>query len=339
MAVVEAQKSDPRHVAYIDVENKIDESWADAWGVDRNRWRKFVPHAAEDTADSVKSFLSSGAFSLVVIDSVGAMISKVEMEKDAGDAVMAKVAQISSRMVKIANAYANENNAAVIIINQLRANLSGFGGPTQRAGGWVLKYGTSGRFYMKATDKKPLTAVVNSFPDIPVAHERAIKVERNKCFAPGAVANVLFHTLGSPHGPIGVDRAQEFANVGVRLGVIARGGAYYTLPSGEKFQGEEALRAHLRSSVEDMEAVRKACLALKVEAVVDDTKVAEEAADLGYEGLQEAQEAFRARTAPSRSLLTPGVPPAPTEAPERVPEHVPSFIPPYEEVSYGIGDA
>lgn len=270
LAAAEAQKKYlARMVAYIDVENKVDERWADTLGVDRSRWMLYVPRNAEDVSDSLKRFLTEPLFSLVVVDSVGAMMGRIEQEKQADEDTVAVTARIVSRMTRHATCFASQHNAVVLIINQPRSMIGGrFTGGITTPGGWVLKLASTMRFKLSATNKLPLSATIKG-ERIPVGREIAIKVERNKVAPAGTVANVVLkNVLTERFGPPGVDKAEEAAILGVKLGIIKRASGHYVLPDGEMLSSQEKLEDYLRHTPQMVERIRKELIALSADDVI-----------------------------------------------------------------------
>lgn len=266
-AVAQAQATDPnRMVAYIDVENKAADPWADALGVDRTRWMKYVPTTAEDAADAAKKFLSYDLFNMVVVDSIGAMISRAELEAQADKAKMAEVARIVTRMMGVMTAFAQERQAVVILVNQLREKIDSSAAVAKfktyaRTGGWKLKYSTTMGLKVGGSSKQPLMVTLKDTKHI-AAREISVKIERNKVYPEGAVVNILLHTIDSDYGKPGIDQAEEVLSLGPRLGVIGREGVKYVLPGGKWFRGEQALREHLHAEPELVAELRQAMIAL-----------------------------------------------------------------------------
>src|ERR1700752_2541299 len=130
VGMAEAQKAVPdRLTALIDVEKTYDPDWAVAHGVDPPRLIVVTPTTAEDAADQMKSLIESDLFSMIGLDSIGAMLPAKEAEKDAGDAVVGAGAKVVTRMVKIATNLATRHHVAIILINQVRASIGSFVGP------------------------------------------------------------------------------------------------------------------------------------------------------------------------------------------------------------------
>lgn len=271
---IEAQHKYPdQPIAWIDMERKFEKPWAAEFGLDLSMTRLFHPTNAEDVADAMKRFLESGLFSMVILDSVGAMIPEEEKKKQAGEVVVAKLPGVVTRMVKLANVSAEKTKVPVILINQVRANLSPYGKDTRTGGGWALKYATSWKLEVKRTGATRPTV---SYGDdkVPVGQEISIKVERNKFAPAGRNAKVMLITTASPQfGPIGFDRADEAATLGVNLGIIAHQGNTYIVPSGEKAVGRDKLLAHLRANPDQVADIRTQVLATRADEVHPETEL------------------------------------------------------------------
>lgn len=260
MGLANAQRKHPdKLTAFIDVEQKFDPAWAVAHGVDLERNWLYRPKSAEDVADALKMIVSEGAVSMVVLDSVGAMIPTAELEKGAGESAMGKFAGIITRMVKMAAPVASQTGTAVILINQVRANL-GYGADTTTGGGFALKHVSTMKLKLKRTGTPPFKVKIGN-EDRVVGHEIAVTIERNGV-APAYRTAIfpLFHVSTEKYGPIGIDQADEATTLGIDTGVIERSGAWYTLPGGDRHQGREAIVEALRADPVMLESIRKTVL-------------------------------------------------------------------------------
>jgi len=321
MGMAQSQRKFPnKMVAFIDVENKWDDKWAETLGVDRSRCYLFRPPTAEDTADMVKDCLASGMMSMVVIDSVGAMMGRVEQEKQADEATVAVVARIVTRMVKHVTSLAPEKQTAVLVCNQVRQEVSSMGGQVL-PGGWALRHANSAQIRLRASTRpEDVLTIKRNGEDVPVGRKIAAKIERNKMAAPGVTAFFTFINQSSEaYGPVGVDPGSEAAMIGERFGMVERSGSWYTLTTtGERFQGLEKLREALRVDPESVAAIRSAALESLRSALVSDAPEADEE--------------------PEAPVLVPGVPlgtdvlvisdtdaePEPEPAPQGAPEPPPT---------------
>ena len=253
----EAQRAYPdRRVAFIDMEQTFDTALAVNYGVDLERCDVFNPGSAEEVADAMKMLLQSGFYSMIVLDSIGAMIPEAEKEKDADEAVVALQAKIVTRMVKIAAVEAKKARSVVLIINQVRANVGGYGADTTTGGGWALKHVTTHKVKVRRTGTPPYV-IKKDGEDHLVGQEIALTVEKNKVAPPKKVAVINLMIADSDrYGPKGIDKSVEAVTLGVRLGIIKQAGPYYTTPDGERYQGREPLTAALRKNPDLVESIR-----------------------------------------------------------------------------------
>jgi len=277
LAMASAQRIYPnRVVAYIDVEHKFDPAWAAAWGVDLTRLALFHPEVAEDAADSMLKFLREKLFAMIVVDSVGAMVTREETEKTADQATVAAVPRVITRLVKVAAALAKRHGAVLLIVNQYRANISAYGGETNLPGGWALKYGTTMNLSLRYAGKDKLEDTIKG-DKITVGREIAIRVSRNKTGPEGKVAMVMLHTVESQFGPIGVDVAKETAIMAVKLGLILQNGGHYTIPAtGEKIHGIDRVGDYFRENPKECTEMRQALIDLRADQVTTSDDADEE---------------------------------------------------------------
>lgn len=283
IGVASAQKQYPsKKTAFIDMEQTFDLGLAQGLGVDTDNLWVFTPESAEHVADALKDMLGSGFFSMIVIDSIGAMIPEVEKEKDADEAVVAAQAKIVTRMVKIAAVEARRTGTVVIMINQVRANVGGYGAATQTGGGFALKHVTTHKIQLGRTGTPPYT-VKREGEDHIVGHELSVKVERNKVAPPGRKVTInLFNQASEKYGPRGLDRADEAAQLGLKpeVGLIQRKGAWYVLTTtGEQVQGLDAMRELLRANPDEIERIRAAAVSTVAHEVHEEGDDGEEEHD------------------------------------------------------------
>lgn len=263
-AIREAQAKYPDNPAvWVDVEHRLDKAWMQIHGVDISpeRLRIITPESAEQVADQVKDALRAEIFSIVVVDSIGAMIPEAEKEKDADQAVMAQQAKIVTRMVKIAAVEADKAGTLVILLNQVRANLS-YGADTTTSGGFALKHCTTGKLKLSNGGREPFKVKLpGEDKPVRVGHAVAVMNERNSVAPAYRRAEfVLFTTATEQYGPVGIDRVDDTASMALKKGVIEQNGGWYTFPGGHKVNGRDAVVAHLRTEPDLMKVLRQQVL-------------------------------------------------------------------------------
>lgn len=287
LGIVEAQKKYPsKHCVFVDMEQTFDPKWAKMLGVDLERVLLITPKSSEDVADALKDALESGLFSFVVVDSIGAMIPKKEKDKKAEDADVGTQAKLVTRMVKIAAVEAARTGTVVVFINQVRANIA-YGADITTGGGYLLKHATTLKFRLSRTREQPLKIKVEGV-DIPVGVEIKVLLERNKVSPRGTAASYWLLTQDTQYGPVGIDKADEAAILGLRpdVAAIIQGGAYYTIVStGEKVKSRASLIELLRSTPALVESIRAQALKTR-----EDFIIPSELSDLRQDDEEESDE-------------------------------------------------
>lgn len=286
-AVAEAQRMFPsRLTGWIDVEQKADKPWMDAHGVNRKRCAIFTPESAEDVADALKDMVRKFEPSIIVLDSIGAMIPEAEKEKDADKAVMAQQAKIVTRMVKIAAVEARLHNTAIIFINQVRANVSGYGKATTTGGGFALRHVTTTKVEFKSTDT--VYFVGSGDNKVQVGHMLAAKIERNAVAPAYRTARIsMFNQDTEKYGPMGVDRASEAVDLGIATGVIMQeAGGYYTVPgTGERIRGRDKVLVAVREDRSLIDSLRELIIATKAGEVHEEDPTEIEPGEMAFRGV------------------------------------------------------
>lgn len=271
------QKYSDRAVGYIDMEQTFDWDWAEAQGLDTDddRFLHVYPDNSEDVSDQAKAMIETGLFSLIIIDSIGGMESKQAFDKEAGDVVMGRNAQVITRMVKRLAAEARKHQVAVIVINQYRANISNPMGMDISAGPKALKYATTTKVELRRSGED---ALKYDFKDdegpVVVGVPIKAKVTRNKIAAAYKSGTFWIINQETPEwGAIGIDQAVEAYTIGVFTGVIEpQGGGYHWMPwttdKKERIHGKPATLAFLRANPDKAAEVRDAAVAKMAEDVI-----------------------------------------------------------------------
>ncbi len=255
-------------VAYVDMEGTFDDDWAEANGLDLSpsRFHHMYPNHSEDASDMARNCCRSGLFSEVVLDSVGGMESKKAFEdkkgdiKDAEDELPGRNAQVITRMVKHIATLARQTNTTVLIVNQWRVVIGGFGGRTP-AGPSALKHATTTQVDMSRGGETPLTLKIDGYPQTVSVQSKA-RVVRSKSVPVGGIAEFWINNRPTDeYGPVGINVVDEYVTRGISLGIIEQGGGgYYTAPGQEKVHGRSALYELLRSKPELIATVREKIL-------------------------------------------------------------------------------
>ncbi|NCG19742.1 MAG: recombinase RecA, partial [Rhodobacterales bacterium] len=143
--IAQAQKSGGV-AAFIDAEHALDVNYAQALGVKVDELLISQPDYGEQALEIVETLVRSGALSVIVIDSVAALVPKNELDGDMGDQQPGMQARLMSQALRKLTGAINKSECTVIFINQIRMKIGVmFGSPRTTSGGQALKFYSSVR--------------------------------------------------------------------------------------------------------------------------------------------------------------------------------------------------
>ena len=234
-AIAEAQKLGGR-VAFIDAENSLDPQYAKKLGVNIDELLLSQPDNGEQALEICEALVRSGAISVIVIDSVAALVPQAEIEGEMGDSHVGLQARLMSQALRKLAGVINKTNTIAIFINQLREKVGVmFGNPEVTPGGRALKFYASIRLDIRRAEQ------LKQGNDI-IGNKTTIKVVKNKMAPPFKSCTVdIMYGEGVSHEGELVDLASE-ANI------IEKSGAWYSY-KGEKIgQGKENTKEVLKKN-------------------------------------------------------------------------------------------
>ena len=242
--VVASAQKNGGEAAYIDVEHALEPAYARALGVDIDSLLISQPDTGEQALDITESLVRSGAVDVVVVDSVAALIPRSELEGEIGDSVVGVLARLMSQAMRRLAGAISKNNCTVIFINQLRQKIGVmYGNPETTPGGLALKYYASVRIDVRRIE----TLKVNG--ELIGNHTRA-KVVKNKVAPPFKEAE--FDIM---YGE-GISRVGEIVDLGVKLDIIDKAGAWFTVRD-QRIQGRDAVKQYLLDNPEVSESIEQ----------------------------------------------------------------------------------
>ena len=133
------------------------------------------PDAGEQALEIADTLVRSGAISVMVIDSVAALVPRAELEGDMGDTHVGLQARLMSQALRKLTSSISKSNCLVIFINQIRLKIGVmFGSPETTAGGNALKFYSSVRL-----DIRRIGAIKDK--DDIVGNQTRVKVVKQSC--------------------------------------------------------------------------------------------------------------------------------------------------------------
>lgn len=234
-AIAEAQKNGGR-AAFIDAEHALDPAYAAKIGVNINDLLLSQPDNGEQALEICEALVRSGAISIIVIDSVAALVPQAEIEGEMGDAHVGLQARLMSQALRKLSGIINKTNTICIFINQLREKVGVlFGNPETTPGGRALKFYSSIRLEIRKGETIKLGTDI-------IGNKTNIKVVKNKMAPPFKTC-----TVDIMYGE-GVSFTGELVDLGSEAGVLVKSGAWYSY-NGEKVgQGKENVKEWLKKN-------------------------------------------------------------------------------------------
>lgn len=229
--------------AFIDVEHAFDPNYARAIGVKVDDLMLSQPDYGEQALEEANRLIDSGAFAVVVIDSVAALVPKTELEGEMGDSKMGAQARLMSQACRKLTGTISKTSTVCIFINQLRATIGNMYGPSEiTTGGQALKFYASVRLDVrKAAQLKD--------GDEAFGNRVKVKVVKNKVAAP--FRNTEFDVL---YGQ-GIDYVGEVIDVAVSKNIIIKSGSWFSFEGNKLGQGRENVRHMLKDNPELLQKV------------------------------------------------------------------------------------
>ena len=234
-AIAEVQKTGGR-AAFIDAEHALDPVYARKLGVDIDELLLSQPDTGEQALEIVEALVRSEAMSIIVINSVAALVPQAEIEGEMGDSHVGLQARLMSQALRKLSGIINKTNTICIFINQLREKVGVmFGNPETTPGGRALKFYSTVRLDVRRGEQIKVGGDV-------LGNKTNIKVVKNKVAPPFKTAEVEIM-----YGE-GISKVGEIIDLASNLGIIDKSGAWFSY-KGEKIgQGKENVKLVLKNN-------------------------------------------------------------------------------------------
>lgn len=232
--IAEAQKRGG-WAAFVDMEHALDPSYAARIGVNVDTLYIAQPDTAEQALEITESLVRSGALDIVVLDSVAALVPRVEIEGEMGDAHVGIQARLMSQALRKLSGAIRQSNSAVLFTNQLRDKIGVmYGSPETTSGGRALKFYASLRL-----DVRKQESIKASGGEV-VGTRTRVRVTKNKVAAPFREAefDIMFLERG-------ISKVGEILDLASENGLIEKRGAFFRYNDGLLGQGRENAKQYL----------------------------------------------------------------------------------------------
>ena len=222
--------------AFIDAEHALDPSYAAKIGVDVDNLIVSQPNSGEEALTICEQLVRSGAFDVVVVDSVAALTPQAEIDGAMGDSHVGLQARLMSQAMRKLTAAISQTRTLCIFTNQVREKIGVmFGNPETTPGGKALKFYASCRLQVQR-----IGAIKDSSGQV-VGNRTRVKVVKNKVAAPFSTAE--FDILYA----CGISREGAVIDAALSRGVLEKRGSWLSYGGENIAQGAMAAVEYLKA--------------------------------------------------------------------------------------------
>jgi recombination protein RecA len=136
---------------FIDTEHALDLAWAATVGVDLERLIVCRPEHGEQALEVASLLIGSGSLDVLVVDSIAALVPKIELDGEMGQRHAGVQANLLSQALRKLCGPIARTGTAVVVTNQLRQRAGTPGTPVYTSGGRALGYYASVRLDLRPT--------------------------------------------------------------------------------------------------------------------------------------------------------------------------------------------
>lgn len=218
---------DARRVLYVDAENTLDVDWARKIGVAVESLYILQPKSqyAEEIFDFICNSVDTGEIGLWVLDSIGALMSKQETEKDMEEKTYGGISLPLTRFGKKIEMLMHRHHCTGIGINQIRDDLNSTWGGTTTPGGKAWKHFCAVR--MEFRRGKFLDSKGNELTrsaENPSGNIVIMSMTKNKTCPP--TRRTGSYTINYEEG---IDYLKDLVDVAIKYGIIDKHGGWYSI--------------------------------------------------------------------------------------------------------------
>jgi len=237
--------------AIVDTEHALDKTYAEKLGVDLHNLLIAQPDTAEQALQIVEQLVRDGNVSVVVLDSVAALLPRAESIGEIGETQIGLQARLMSSALRKLVGIISKSNTVAIFINQTRANIStgpfSFGPKSTTSGGNALAFYSSVRIELIRTQN------IKAGDEI-VGSRVKVKTVKNKVAAPYKECEVDIY-----YGE-GISKGHELLEIAIKLGIIVTKGAWYYYGDMSIGHGSNEAKQWLSNNEQVKEEIKEAII-------------------------------------------------------------------------------
>ena len=246
------QMEEERKVLWCDCENTLDAEWAKKLGVDIDDMYILKPEnqSAEEIFQFVLDSIETGEIGLVVIDSLGVMISAQALDKSMEEKTYAGISGALTTFGGKAEMACQKHRCTCIGINQIRDDMNSAWGGIKTPGGKAWKHNCSVRMqFTRGSFIDDKGNEIKRSSESPAGNIVMMSMTKNKSCPP--TRRTGFYTINYEYG---VDYLKDLVDLAIKYGVIDKAGAWFSILNPEtgevieKIQGQAGVNEYLENS-------------------------------------------------------------------------------------------
>jgi len=240
--IAEAQKLDG-YAAFIDAEHALDPEYSKRLGVNTEELLVSQPDSGEQALEITETLVRSSALDVIVIDSVAALVPRVELEGEMGDTHVGLQARLMSQALRKLTGTVSRSNTCVVFVNQIREKIGVmYGNPETTPGGRALKFYTSIRMEIRR-----IGAIKDGTETI--GNRTRVKVVKNKVASPFKMTE--FDIM---YGQ-GISFEGDILDLAVKGDIIEKMGSWFSYGDLKIGQGRENAKLYLKENPKELKKV------------------------------------------------------------------------------------
>ena len=240
--VAEAQKLNG-NAAFIDAEHALDPEYSKRLGVNTEELLVSQPDSGEQALEITETLVRSSALDVIVIDSVAALVPRVELEGEMGDTHVGLQARLMSQALRKLTGTVSRSNTCVIFVNQIREKIGVmYGNPETTPGGRALKFYTSIRMEIRRI------GAIKDGTDT-VGNRTRVKVVKNKVAPPFKMTefDIMYGR--------GISFEGDILDLAVKGDIIEKMGSWFSYGDLKIGQGRENAKTYLKENPKELKKV------------------------------------------------------------------------------------
>ncbi|MGL4398255.1 MAG: recombinase RecA [Luteolibacter sp.] len=221
--------------AFIDVEHALDPQYARKLGVNMDDLLVSQPSSGEEALQICEALVRSNAISVIVLDSVAALVTKQELDGEIGDSTVGAQARLMSAAMRKLTALISKAQTCCIFTNQIREKIGVmFGNPETTPGGRALKFFSSVR-----VDIRRIGAIKSTDGTV-TGNRTKIKIVKNKVAAPFTEAefDIMYNE--------GISSTGSLLDLALEMEVVQKRGSWFSYNGTQMAQGRDAAKELLK---------------------------------------------------------------------------------------------